>query len=174
MIMPENTLKQRLHAGKAAFGVMCTFPSPAVVEMLGHLGFDWILLDNEHGSITVDTAEACIAAAELTGMAPIVRPVGNKPEIIAPFLDRGAWGVQVPHVNTAEEARAAVDAVKYGPEGHRGIFIGGGAADYGFGGTTGEYAVAANRETLVCVMLEEVEAIENLPDLVKVPGVDGF
>src|SRR2546426_2107361 len=54
-------------------------------------------------------------------MAPIVRPVGNRPEIIAPFLDRGAWGVQVPHVNTADEARAAVDAVKYGPEGHRGI-----------------------------------------------------
>jgi 4-hydroxy-2-oxoheptanedioate aldolase len=82
--MRENTLKQQLRAGKPAFGVMCTFPSPAVVEMLGHLGFDWILLDNEHGSITVDTAEACIAAAELTGMAPIVRPVGNKPEIIAP------------------------------------------------------------------------------------------
>ena len=54
--------------------------------MLGHLGFDWILLDNEHGSITVDTAEACIAAAELSGMPPIVRPVGNRPEIIAPFL----------------------------------------------------------------------------------------
>ena len=65
--------------------------SPPGVEMLGYLGFDWILLDNEHGSITVDTAEGCIAAAELTGMAPIVRPVGNKPEIIAPFLDRGAW-----------------------------------------------------------------------------------
>jgi hypothetical protein len=117
--MRENTLKQRLYAGKAAFGVMCTFPSPPVVEMLGYLGFDWILLDNEHGSITVDTAEACITAAELTGMAPIVRPVGNRPEIIAPFLDRGAWGVQVPHVNTAEEARAAIDAVKYGrPSGH--------------------------------------------------------
>ena len=75
--MRENTLKRQLYAGKPAFGVMCTFPSPPVVEMLGHLGFDWILLDNEHGSITVDTAEACIAAAELSGMAPIVRPVGT-------------------------------------------------------------------------------------------------
>jgi 4-hydroxy-2-oxoheptanedioate aldolase len=172
--MRENTLKQRLHAGKAAFGVMCTFPSPPVVEMLGYLGFDWILLDNEHGSITVDTAEACIAAAELTGMAPIVRPVGNKPEIIAPFLDRGAWGVQVPHVNTAEEARAAVDAVKYGPEGHRGIFSGGRPASYGFKGATAEYAGDANRQTLVCLMLEEVAAIENLPELVTVPGVDVY
>ena len=71
----RETLKQRLYAGKAAFGVMCTFPSPPVVEMLGYLGFDWILPDNEHGSITVDTAESYIAAAELSGMAPIVRPV---------------------------------------------------------------------------------------------------
>ena len=172
--MRENTLKQQLQAGKPAFGVMCTFPSPPVVEMLGHLGFDWILLDNEHGSITVDSAESCIAAAELSGMAPIVRPVGNKPEIIAPFLDRGAWGVQVPHVNTADEARAVVDAVKYGPEGHRGIFSGGRPARYGFGGATAEYAAAANHETLVCLMLEEVEAIENLPELVRVPGVDVY
>jgi 4-hydroxy-2-oxoheptanedioate aldolase len=173
-IMRENTLKLRLYAGQPAFGVMCTFPSPPVVEMLGHLGFDWILLDNEHGSITVDSAEACIAAAELTGMAPIVRPVGNKPEIIAPFLDRGAWGVQVPHVNTADEARAAVDAVKYAPEGHRGIFSGGRPAGYGYKGTPAEYAKDANRQTLVCLMLEEVEAIENLPELVKVPGVDVY
>src|SRR5438105_10549181 len=139
--MRENTLKRRLQTGKAAFGVMCTFPSPSVVEMLGHLGFDWILLDNEHGSITVDTAEACIAAAELTGMAPIVRPVANRPEIIAPFLDRGAWGVQVPHVNTADEARAAVDAVKYAPEGHRGIFSGGRSGDLSQSmGLTGQQA----------------------------------
>src|SRR5215831_13550249 len=172
--MRENTLKQRLCAGKAAFGVMCTFPSPPVVEMLGHLGFDWILLDNEHGSITVDNAEACIVAAELSGMAPIVRPVGNKPEIIAPFLDRGAWGVQVPHVNTADEARDAVDAVKYSPEGHRGIFSGGRPAGYGFRGATADYAKEANRQTLVCVMLEEVTAIENLPELVTVPGVDVY
>src|SRR5256886_3953285 len=173
-IMRENTLKQQRYAGKAAFGVMCTFPSPPVVEVLGYLGFDWILLDNEHGSIPVDTAEGCIAAAELSGMAPIVRPVGNKPEIIAPFLDRGAWGVQVPHVNTADEARAAVDAVKYGPEGHRGIFSGGRPAGYGFKGAPADYAREANRQTLVCPMLEEVEAIENLPDLVTVAGVDVY
>src|SRR5207249_6960784 len=134
--MRENTLKRRLHAGKAAFGVMCTFPSPPVVEMLGHLGFDWILLDNEHGSITVDTAEACIAAAELTGMAPIVRPVGNKPEIIAPFLDRGAWGGRVPHVTTAAEAPAAGAAWRNAPEGPRGIFSGGRRANSASTGAT--------------------------------------
>ena len=148
--MKDNTLKQKLDAGKAVFGVMITFPSPQVVEMLGYLGFDWVLIDNEHGSITVDNSEELVRAAELTGIAPIVRPVSNKPEIIAPFLDRGAWGVQVPHVNTAEEARAAVDAVKYYPTGHRGIFSRSRPANYGFSGSTADYVVEANRNTLVC------------------------
>ena len=172
--MQENTLKQKLHAGQAAFGVMITFPSPPVVEMLGYLGFDWVLIDNEHGSITVDSCEDMVRASELTGMAPIVRPVANRPEIIAPFLDRGAWGVQVPHVNTADEARAAVDAAKYYPEGHRGIFSRGRPARYGFSGSTEDYVADANRNTLVCLMLEEVEAINNLGEMVEVEGVDVF
>lgn len=172
--MQENTLKQKLEAGKAVFGVMITFPSPPVVEMLGCLGFDWVLIDNEHGSITVDNSEDMVRAAELSGIAPIVRPVGNKPEIIAPFLDRGAWGVQVPHVNTAEEARAAVDAVKYYPDGRRGIFSRSRPAGYGFSGSTSDYVKEANRNTLVCLMLEEVEAIDNLEELVTVPGVDVY
>ena len=94
--MRENTMKKKLGAGQPVFGSMITFPSPVVVEMLGYLGYDWVLIDNEHGSITIDLAEDMIRAAEYSGTAPIVRPVGNRPEIIAPFLDRGAWGVQVP------------------------------------------------------------------------------
>ena len=170
--MRANTLKQKLREGKPAFGVMITFPSPPVVEMLGHVGFDWILLDNEHGSITIDTAEDSIRAAELTGMAPIVRPAANKMEIIAPFLDRGAWGVQVPHVNTRDEAQAAVTACKYHPEGQRGIFSGGRPAAYGMAGTTQEYVTRANAETLVCLMLEEVEALRNIEEIVSVKGID--
>ena len=172
--MRENTLKQKLAAGKAVFGVMLTFPSPQVVEMLGGLGFDWVLIDNEHGTVTIENSEDLIRAAELSGVAPIVRPVSNKPEIIAPFMDRGAWGVQVPHVNTAEEARAAVDAVKYHALGHRGMFSGSRPADYGLSGSTADYVEAANRNTLVCLMLEEVEAIENLESMVEVEGVDVF
>ena len=170
----ENLLKKKLNAGKAVFGVMITFPSPPVIEMLGHLGFDWVLIDNEHGSITMDTCENLVRAAELTDIAPIVRPVANKPEIIAPFLDRGAWGVQVPHVNTAGEARDAVDAVKYYPEGHRGIFSRSRPAGYGFNTATADYMKEANRSTLVCLMIEEVDAINNLAEMVRVDGVDVF
>ena len=170
--MRTNTLKLKLREGKAVFGAMITFPSPPIVEMLGYMGFDWVLIDNEHGSITVDTAEDMIRAGELTGVAPIVRPVANRPEVIAPFLDRGAWGVQVPHVNTRAEAEAAVAACKYVPEGQRGIFSRGRPAEYGMGGTTPDYVKAANAQTLVCLMLEEVEAIRNIDEIVKVKGVD--
>ena len=64
--MRQNTLKQKLEAGHAVFGVIIAFPSPPVVEMLGYLGFDWVLIDNEHGSITVDNSEDMIRAAEAT------------------------------------------------------------------------------------------------------------
>ena len=170
--MRANTLKQKLRDGKPAFGAMITFPSPPIVEMLGYMGFDWVLIDNEHGSVTVDTAEEMIRAAELTGIAPIVRPVANRADVIAPFLDRGAWGVQIPHVNTREEAEAAVAACKYSPEGQRGIFSAGRPAEYGMRGTAQEYATSANANTLVCLMLEEVEAIENIGEIVTVKGVD--
>jgi 4-hydroxy-2-oxoheptanedioate aldolase len=171
--MRENTLKRKLKAGKAVFGVQIIFPSPPVVEMLGYLGFDWVLIDNEHGSITVDSSEEMIRAAELVGLAPVVRPVGNKPEIIAPFLDRGAWGIQVPHVNNAIEARSAVDAVKYYPNGHRGMAQVR-PAEYGYASSLRTYFEEANRNTLVCLMLEEEEAINNLEEMVKVDGVDVF
>src|SRR5918999_3217421 len=170
--MRTNTLKQKLKDGKPVFGVMLTFPSPPIVEMLGYMGFDWILLDNEHGSITVDTAEDVIRAAELTGIAPIVRPIVNRPDAIAPFLDRGAWGVQVPHVNTRGEAEAAVRACKYFPDGERGSFSRGRPAAYGTSGPTNEYFGKANAEVLVCLMLEEVVAIDNIAEIVKVKGVD--
>jgi 4-hydroxy-2-oxoheptanedioate aldolase len=170
--MRVNTLKQKLQDGKAVFGAMITFPSPPVVEMLGYIGFDWVLIDNEHGSIDVDASEQMIRAAELTGIAPIVRPVTNRPEVIAPFLDRGAWGVQVPHVNNRQEAEAAVQACKYYPDGQRGIFSIGRPAEYGMRGTTQEYVEKANANTLVCLMLEEVEAIDNLAEILNVKGVD--
>jgi len=170
--MRTNLLKQKLREGKPAFGAMITFPSPPIVEMLGYMGFDWVLIDNEHGSIGVESAEDMIRAGDLTGVAPIVRPVANRPEVIAPFLDRGAWGVQVPHVNTRAEAEAAVSACKYYPEGQRGIFSRGRPAEYGIGGTTPEYVKAANANTLVCLMLEEVEALRNIDDICTVKGVD--
>lgn len=170
--MRINTLKQKLRDGKAVFGAMLTFPSAPIVEMLGYMGFDWVLIDNEHGSITVNTAEDMIRAAELAGTAPIVRPIANRPDVICPFLDRGAWGVQIPHVNSRAEAEAAVSACKYHGQGQRGLYSRNRPAQYGIGVTAQDYVAKANANTLVCLMLEEVEAIQNIGEISNVEGID--
>ena len=172
--MRKNTLKEKLAAGKAVFGLMISFPSAQVVEMLGYMGYDWVVIDTRHTSISLENSEPMIMAAELSGIAPMVRVGANRREIIAPFLDLGAWGVHVPHVHTADEARAVVDAVKYFPLGHRGLYPRGRSAEYGFGGSTKEYTEAANRETLVCIIIEDVGTLQILDEMVRVDGVDMY
>ncbi len=172
--MKKNRMKSKLLAGEPAFGVSVMFPSPQVVEMLGKLGFDWVLIDCEHGSTSPESVEMMALAAEATGMTPIARPWTNSPEAILRVMDRGAMGVQVPHVNTAEEAQRAVESAKYHPLGSRGMAAGTRSSDYGFGLPMSEYVEESNRETLVCVQLEDAEALENIDEILKVDGVDVF
>ena len=149
-------------------------PSPQIVEMLGKLGFDWVLIDGEHGTLSPESMELMIMAAEASGLTPIVRPASSSPEAILHALDRGALGIQVPHVNTAGEARRVVQAARYHPLGSRGLAAGTRAGNYGFGLALSDYAQQANRETLVCIQLEEVEALRNLDEILQVDGVDVF
>jgi len=169
-----NTLKQRLRNGEKVLGCWSMLGHPTVVEILALAGFDYIVLDHEHGVGSPDTLAAQLQAMSATPAVGVVRVPWNDHVYLKRVLDAGAEAVLIPTINTADEARAAVDAVKYGPEGHRGIFSGGRPAGYGFKGGTADYAREANRQTLVCLMLEEVEAIENLPEMVKVPGVDVY
>ena len=166
-------MKRLIKSGSPAYGVSIQFPSSEVVEMIGELGFDWVMLDAEHGSITPDNIGPMIMAAEIRGITPIVRPEKNDPAVINKYLDRGAMGVQVPHVNTADEARAVVDACLYHPKGARGLG-GGRMADFGWGVPTSEYVKSANSEMLVCVQIEDVAAVENLDEILAVPDIDVF
>ena len=172
--MISNPMKRKLLAGQPAFGVSVMFPSPHVVDMIGRLGFDWVLIDCEHGSISTESVEIMVLAAEAAGITPIARPSVNSFEAIGQLMDRGVMGVQVPHVNTAEDARSAVSAVKYHPLGDRGLAAGVRSSSYGYGMTMSEYAEASNRETLVCVQLEEGEAVGNVEQIMGVEGVDVF
>ena len=171
--MLTNKMKAKIQSGEPAFGVSVMFPAPELVEMIGELGFDWVMLDAEHGSITPDNVGPMILSAERRGITPIVRPEKNDPAVINKYLDRGAMGVQVPHVNTAAEAAAAVSACRYYPGGTRGLG-GGRMADFGYGVPTAEYVAEANENMLVCVQIEDVEAVENLDEILKVDGVDVF
>ena len=172
--MKPNKMKKKLLAGEPTFGVSIMIPSPQIVEMVGRLGFDWILIDCEHGTINLETVELLSIAAEASGLTPIARPKTKNPDDILSVMDRGAMGVQVPHVNTAVDARRVVEAVKYHPLGTRGMAAGTRPANYGYGITPSEYVHAANRETLVCVQLEEEEAIHNADDILSVDHIDVF
>lgn len=165
--MRPNKTKAKLRAGEAAIGYILGIPAPALVEIAGQAGLDFVVIDCEHGPMNEQTAEDMIRAAEVVDITPLVRVPANRPEVILRFMDRGAAGVVVPHVNTRTDAEAAVAAVKYAPEGRRGY-----AAGRWTIGTTGNPFEFSNRETLVICMVEEVAGLANIDEILAVPGVD--
>jgi 4-hydroxy-2-oxoheptanedioate aldolase len=172
--MRTNKMKAKLAAGEPAFGLSVMIPSAQLVEMAGGLGFDWVLIDCEHGTIGLETMELMIMAAEASGVTPIVRPRSNSPQDILQVMDRGAAGVQVPHVTSRKDALAALKALKFHPVGQRSLAAGTRASGYGYRGSAGDFVVAANRETLVCVQIEDEAAVRNIDEIVGVEGVDVF
>ncbi len=157
--MKRNRMKSKILAGEPVFGCSIMVPSPQMVEMVAHAGFDWVLIDMEHGTIGLETAELMIMAAEASGITPIARPRSNRKADISSVMDRGAMGVQVPHVNSAEDARAAVSAVKFGSGDNRGLAAGTRPDSYGLSRTMDEFVKTSNEQTLVCVQLEHASAI---------------
>jgi 4-hydroxy-2-oxoheptanedioate aldolase len=172
--MKKNLMKEKLRAGKPVYGVSVMIPSPQIVEMVAAAGFDWVLLDCEHGTLTLESVELMAMAAEACGITAIARPMTRSPEHILQVLDRGVMGVQVPHVNTAAEAREVLAAVKFHPEGKRSLAAGTRAAVYDSHGALSEYVKAANEATLVAIQLEDKEAIQNIDELLAVEGIDVF
>jgi 4-hydroxy-2-oxoheptanedioate aldolase len=169
-----NRMKARLARGEAALGCSLMFPSPQIVEMLGHAGFDWVLLDCEHGSLSLTDVEVMAMAADAVGITAIARPRGNTAADIQSVMDRGVAGVQVPHVNTAEDARRAVSAVKFGPGAARGLAAGTRPDRWGLGARMPDFAAQANAHSLVCVQIEHQEAVANIEEILGVEGVDVF
>ncbi len=172
--MKPNRMKQKLHAGEPAFGVSVVIPSPQLVEMLGAFGFDWVLLDCEHGTLTLESVELMAMAADASGLTAIARPVSNSATHILQVLDRGVAGVQIPHVRSAAEARAAVAAVKYHPLGTRSLAAGTRAAAYDAQGSMADHVRSANEQTLIAAQIEDREALDNLDEILQVDGIDVF
>ena len=172
--MKKNPMKAKLRAGEPVFGVSVMSPSPQIVEMVAAAGFDWVLLDCEHGTLTLESVELMAMAAEASGITAIARPVSRSAEHILQVLDRGVMGVQVPHVNTAQDARDVIAAVKYHPLGRRSLAAGTRAAVYDAHGTLADHVKAANEATLIAVQLEDREAIDNIDELLGVDNIDVF
>ncbi len=152
-------------------GIFCNLPSPAVVEILGHLGFDFVIIDAEHGPQGVETTEHMVRAADAVGLTAVARVALNLPQNLLRYLDTGVLGVQAPMVNTAADAQAVVSATKYPPLGRRGL-ASVRASGYGVGMPTRDYIQMANEETLVVVQAETIQAMERLDEIARVDQVD--
>lgn len=167
-----HRFREKIRHGGVCLGVGVSFSDPTASEILCGAGLDFLWIDMEHTALGLDAVLAHIMAAELQGTAALVRVPANEPIIIKQVLDLGASGVIVPMVNTAAEARDAVAATRYPPDGVRGW---GPRRPSRYGRIPGPaVAEAANRDVLVVVQMEHIEAVRNLDEILSVPGIDAI
>jgi 2-keto-3-deoxy-L-rhamnonate aldolase RhmA len=170
----KNAMKDKIKRGEPAFGVSLMFPSPQLVEMVAYAGFDWVLIDCEHGSIGLADVELMAMAANASGITPIARPRSNASADIQSVMDRGVAGVQVPHVNTHADAERIVKAVKFGPGAYRGLAAGTRPDRWGLGAKMADFVAEANETSLVCAQIEHQDAVSNIDEILAVDGIDVF
>ncbi len=172
--MRENRILTQLESGKSAIGAALNIYSPHLVELIGSIGFDWVFLDGEHGSMSDPEIENMIRAAETYGMASVVRVAANEPHLILHMLDAGAMGIVVPHVDTVADAKKAAAAAKYPPQGERGSNYGTGRNnEYGSGiADAREYYAESNKRTILFALIESRTAVENFDEIIAVDGID--
>ena len=171
--MIENTTKAKLRAGETVLGTFFNYPEPTLAEFIAMQGWDFLIFDGEHGSLQPRDVEGLCRAAELRGVTPITRATTNQAHIILRFLDAGSHGVHVPWVNTAEGVESAVQAVKYWPRGQRGL-AGTRASEWGLTESLGDYTQRANRETMLIVHIETIQAVEVVEEYVAIDDVDVY
>ena len=173
--MRTNQTKAKLAQGQPVFGVIGSTNDPQIVEILGLLGFDFYMVDAEHGAFSPVDALNIVRACETVAVTPLVRLGQKDPKLILPYLDMGMQGIMMPGLETVAEIEMLVTAVKYPPQGTRGLGLGR-AADYLLGSAAEQaaYVQQANEQILVLPQFEDAALLDVLPQLVQVPGVDGF
>ena len=170
--MQKNTVKEILKAGKCVYGTSledCLDPEMAMV--LAAAGLDFFFVDTEHSTATYAQIQALSRAGRAAGIIPLVRVTENKPHLISRALDVGAMGIIVPRLRSVEEAKGALNVMKFPPLGRRGFGLRTIVTD--FQGTPAtEQIESANRETLVVLMIETSEAVECVEEIATLPGLD--
>ena len=165
MEMRSNRVRQKLDAGELAF-VCSGFTHADDIDSFGPAGFDGIWMEGEHGAVDASDLGNLTRACDIWGMTSVVRVNKNDQGLIYRTLDRGAQGVIVPHVDTAEEAQNVVNGGKFAPLGKRGLFT----SRQGYG--TNDFLERANEETLLIARIEDIKAWENLDAILEVEGLD--
>ena len=169
-----NAAKARLKRNQLALGIgVRLVRNVDIIKVMKAAGFDWLFLDLEHGSMSIETACELSTAAQDSGIAPIVRVPYGELAMATRVLDGGALGVVIPHIDTAEEAREIADRLRYPPQGHRSV---GGlrASIYNAFPELGDMTKRSNDNTLITVMIETPKAVRNAEAIAAVPGIDSL
>lgn len=169
--MDPRALRTKINSGSLTIGSWITIGHPAIAEILARAGFDWIVVDLEHSVISIETAGELIRVIDLCGAAPLVRLTSNNPDQIKRVMDAGAHGIVVPMVNTPVEAARAVSATRYAPQGSRGAGLG---RAQGYGVDFDQYVHWLGDGPVVIAQIEHKDAIDQLDEILAVPGIDGF
>lgn len=165
-----NNFKNKIKKSKSVLGPFMKTCDPAFVEIAGHAGFDFVILDMEHGPIDVIGLQNLIRAAQCANVLPIVRVQDASAISIARVLDVGAMGIEVPQINSSKQAQDVVNAARYAPNGNRGVCRFVRAADYSAKDRFNYFKFA--NEILIILQLEGQEAIDNLEEILEVKGFD--
>ena len=169
--MIKNRVKEKIRQGQLAFGTYVYLEDPAVIEIIGLAGFDSAFIDMEHSAFDLPLVERMVRACDLAGICSLVRVPDNNPKTILRVLETGAQGIQVPHITGVADALEAVKAVRYAPLGERGM--GGPTRATRFGSVPmGEHISTSNSEVLLAVMVEDMEAMQQLEEIASLDGLD--
>lgn len=166
-----NRFRQDLIAGKRLIGCWCSLANPITTEVLGVAGFDWLLIDGEHAPNEVATMIPQLMALKDSVSAPVVRPHWNDAIMIKRLLDAGFYNFMIPFVESADDARRAVAATRYPPEGIRGVSVSQRNNRYA---TVKDYFKIINDNLTVMVQIESRTAVQSIDEICQVPGVDGI
>ena len=169
--MYVNTLKEKIKNGEYCTGSIVQGALPALVEISGLAGFDFVFIDAEHGPMSVRECEELVRAAETVGTIPLIRTRELEETKILRYLDIGAMGIIVPGIKNKEEAEEAVKNVKYYPYGHRGLSATR-SASFGLGMPMKDYVQMANEQLIVACVIESAEAVDNIEEILSVEGMD--
>lgn len=172
MAMRVNRLKELIKADDSPlFGAFLNFPTAREVEFIGYLGFDWVLLDAEHDGLNVEQTYQLIIAADNVGLGTVVRIPANTADVVLAYAETGANCLIAPHVMSADAARDLVASITFPPKGRRGLGAGSRAANYGLTQTGKEY-FAADSHAMPSALLEDVDAYDNIDEILAVEGLD--
>ena len=172
MFIQENRLKLKLKAGQPAYGVLSTSDDPQLAELFGLAGFDYYMLDAEHGLLDPVQVVNVIRACERVDMTPLVRIGPKDPKLVLQYLDAGMMGIMMPGLESVDEIKMLVDAVKYPPLGKRGMGLARAARYVAVGSDAVDYINFSNEQTMVIPQFEDAALLDHFEEMISQPGVD--